>query len=171
MKPTLFQRMDMWARNLLPVGMTLMLLLVNVAPTRIPGFAGLVPVLTLMSVFYWAIYRPDLMPAYAAFMVGLLYDVISGIPIGVNALVCLLVHGVTVSQRRFFLGNTFVVTWWAFAVIAAGAAIISWLLVAVLVSFSIRGKAVMFEYLMTISLYPLVSWLLARTQVAFLKPA
>lgn len=163
--------MDLWVRHLLPVGMTLALVLLTVMPTRIPGFAGVAPLLALTSVFYWSIFRPDLLPAYAAFLIGLLYDIVSGMPLGVYALVLLLVQGVTAAQRRFFLGKSFVVAWCAFGVVAGAGMILSWLLVSMLLSTFVEPQAVMFEYLMTLSLYPVLSWLLARTQVAFLRDA
>ena len=171
MRPTLLQRMDQWVRHLLPVGVTLLLLLVNVTPARIPDYATVAPILTLMSVFYWSIYRPDLLPSYAAFAVGLLFDVISGGPLGVNALVLLLVQGITASQRRFFLGNAFPVAWWGFAMMAGGAVTAAWMLVAVLLGSPIGLRPVLFEYMLTVALYPLLSWAMARTQVAFLKQA
>jgi rod shape-determining protein MreD len=163
--------MDLWVRHWLPVGVTLFLLLLTVVPTRIPGFAGVAPLLALMSVFYWSIFRPDLLPYYAAFLIGLLYDVISGTPLGVNALMLLLVRGVTGSQRRFFLGKSFLVAWSAFAMVAGGGMLLSWLLVSMLHAALLEPQAVMFEYLMTLSLYPVLSWMLARTQAAFLREA
>lgn len=160
--------MDLWARHLVPFLVTLFFLLLAMVPTRIPGFAGVAPVLTLMCVFYWAIYRPDLLPAAAAFGLGLLHDIASGTPLGVNALVLLLVQGLTSSQRKFFLGNTFLVAWWGFGLIAAGAMAVTWGLIALLSGMA-APRTVLFEYLMTLSLYPVVSWILARTQVAFLR--
>ncbi|MBF0391925.1 MAG: rod shape-determining protein MreD [Alphaproteobacteria bacterium] len=171
MKPSLVNRMDIWARHLVPFGLTLCLLLVNVTPTRIPGFAGVAPMLPMMAVFYWAIFRPDLLPAWVAFVIGLLFDVVSGTPLGVNALVLLLVQGVTSAQRRFFLGNTFVVAWWGFGMIAAGASTLAWMLVSLLIDGRIAFRAVLFEYLLTVSLYPVVAWVLARTQVMLLRQA
>lgn len=169
MKPSLFQRMDSWVRQLLPLGSTVTLLLINLIPSRIPGFAGVAPELTLMGVYYWSIYRPDLMSPLAAFALGLLHDILSGTPLGVNAAVFVLVQGTTASQRRFFLGNAFVAAWWGFGLVAMAAIALSWLLTSLVYGQIIQPRAVVFEYLMTLSLYPVVSWLLARTQVVFLR--
>lgn len=169
MKPSLFHRMDLWIRHLVPFGVTLILLMIGLVPTRLPAFAIIAPILPLMGVYYWSIYRPDLMPPSAAFLLGLLHDIIAGMPLGVSALVMLAVQAVTASQRRFFLGNTFFVAWWGFALMALGAMTAIWLLACMLFAHIIPPKAVMFEYLVTISAYPVVSWLLARTQVAFLR--
>lgn len=169
MKPTVWVRMDTWVRHMVPVGVTLFLLLLTAVPSRIPGFAAIFPMLPLMGVYYWAIYRPDLLPAWVAFLVGLLYDMIAGTPVGVNALVMLLVQGTSASQRKFFLGKSFAVAWWAFGLLAAGAVGLAWLLVSVLGGRAVDPAPVMFEYLLTLAVFPLLTWALARTQMAFLK--
>ena len=169
MKPSIWVRMDTWVRHLVPVTVTIILLLLTAVPTRLPGFAAIAPLLPLMGVYYWAIYRPDLLPAWVAFLIGLLYDIMAGTPLGVNALVLLLVQGVSAAQRRFFLGKSFMVAWWAFGLLAAGSIGLSWILVVVLSARMIDATPVIFEYLLTMGLFPLLTWLLARTQMAFLK--
>lgn len=169
MKPSLFQRMDLWVRHCVPVGTALALLLLNLVPTRIPGFAGVTPGLVLMAAFYWSIYRPDLFTPVSAFLVGVVYDVLAGTPVGVTPFVLLAVQGATASQRRFFLGNTFFVAWWGFGLVALGAMALQWVLVSAVLGRVVETRAVVFSYLLTLSVYPVVSWTLARTQVAFLR--
>ncbi|CAA7620474.1 rod shape-determining protein MreD [Magnetospirillum sp. UT-4] len=169
MKPSVWVRLDAWVRHLVPFGVTLVLLLLTAVPTHLPGFGAVAPMLPLMGVYYWAIYRPDLLPAWAAFLIGLLYDVIAGTPLGAVALVLLLVQGVAASQRKFFLGKSFIVTWWAFGLLAGGATGLTWVLVTVLNGRAADAGPVIFEYLLMLALFPLMTWTLARTQMAFLK--
>ncbi|HTH15952.1 MAG TPA: rod shape-determining protein MreD [Magnetospirillum sp.] len=169
MKSSIWVRMDTWVRHLVPISVTIFLLLLTAIPTHMPGFAGIAPVLPMIGVYYWAIYRPDLLPAWAAFLVGFLYDIISGTPLGVNALVLLLVQGTAASQRKFFLGKSFMVAWWAFGLLAAGAIGLSWILVVILTGTVLDALPVIFEYLLTMGLFPVLTWALARTQMAFLK--
>jgi rod shape-determining protein MreD len=169
MKASVWVRMDTWVRHLVPFSITLLLLLVTTIPTHVPGFAAVAPMLPLMGVYYWAIYRPDLLPAWSAFVIGMLYDVVAGTPLGVNALVMLLVQGVAASQRKFFLGKSFAVTWWAFGLLTAGAVGLAWLLVSALDGRTVDPAPVIFEYLMTLSVFPLLTRALARTQMTLLK--
>lgn len=169
MKASIWVKMDTWVRHLVPFSATLLLLLVTSIPTHIPGLAGIAPMLPLMGVYYWAIYRPDLLPAWLAFVIGLLYDIVAGTPLGVNGLVMLLVQGTAASQRKFFLGKSFAVTWWAFALLTGGAIGLAWLLMSVLLGRTIDPVPVVFEYLMTLCFFPILTWLLARTQMAFLR--
>lgn len=169
MKPSIWLRMDTWVRHLVPIGVTLMLLLLTAVPVRLPGLACITPMLPMMGVYYWAIYRPDLLPAWIAFVIGLLYDIIAGTPLGVNALVLVLVQGTAASQRKFFLGKSFMVAWWAFGLLAAGAIGLSWLLVSMLLGAAIDPAPVLFQYLLTMGIFPALTWALAGTQMAFLK--
>ncbi|PKU24626.1 rod shape-determining protein MreD [Telmatospirillum siberiense] len=169
MKGTLLQRIDQWFRHLLPVGSVLLLILINALPTRLPGFAAVVPLLPLIGIYYWSIYRPDLMPPALAFGLGLLNDVIAGLPLGVSSLIYLLAQGMTASQRRFFHGKPFRIAWWGFGLVSACALALQWLLVSLLLGHTLEPRAVMFEFLMTLFFYPLLSWFFARIQLALLR--
>ncbi|MBF0324135.1 rod shape-determining protein MreD [Magnetospirillum moscoviense] len=171
MKPSVWVQMDGWVRHIVPTGVTLFLLFLTAIPTHIPGLAGITPMLPMMGVYYWAIYRPDLLPAWAAFLIGLLHDIIAGTPFGVNALVMVLVQGVSASQRKFFLGKSFMVAWWAFSLLAAGASALSWLMTSILSGRVIDPGPAFFQYFLTLGLFPLLTRVLARTQMAFLKEA
>ncbi len=169
MKGSVLQRLDQLVRQLLPVGLTLLLVLLDATPTRLPGFAAVAPLLPLISVYYWAIYRPDLLPSSVAFGLGLINDVIIGTPLGVSSLVYLLVQGMTASQRRFFHGKSFLVAWWAFGLVAMAALTLQWILVSIIFGHALEPKAVVVEFVMTVSFYPLLSWLFVRTQLALMR--
>ena len=169
MKPTFGQRLDIVTRNSLPVLLTLLLVLLNVIPLHIPGLSQVMPVFPLMAVYHWAIYRPHLMPPLAVFFIGACYDVLSGTPLGVNALVFLIVYGVVVFQQRFFAGKSFVVVWLGFGLMALGASVVSWTLVSILAVAVVEPKAVFFQFVMNFSCFPLLAWLFLYFQNAYLK--
>lgn len=171
MRPSLLQRMDQWARHLVPLGMTLLLVLATLIPARMPGWAGVVPLLPLMSVYYWSIFRPDLMPAALCFGIGLVYDIVGGTPLGVNTLVFLLVHGAVASQRRFFLNKPFFIAWVAFAIVGGGAMTTSWVLVSILNSTWMDPLPLAISYALTVALYPILSWLMVKIQMRLLRDA
>lgn len=163
------QRLDQWARHLLPVGSALVLMLIAATPFPMPGVAQVMPLLGLMAIHYWAIFRPDLLSAPVAFLLGLFQDILVGAPLGIFALVFLLAHGAASSQRRFFLGNAFVVAWWGFALIAAGAVFLDWALLALLFDKAVPGRQALLQYLMTVAAYPPLVWVLARIQAGVLR--
>jgi rod shape-determining protein MreD len=154
--------MDGAARNLFPLGLACVALLLGAAPLYLPEYGAIAPNFALMVVFYWAIYRPDLFPAILAFATGLFQDALMGTPVGLNALLLLFVHGVVVTQRRFFQGKSFAVVWSAFSVITLGASIIGWILAMGLAGALLAPWPGMFAMLLTIALYPFATWILAR---------
>ena len=171
MRPTFWQRLDQLARKLTPFGLTLLLVIVSQIPWHLPGLARVAPLLPLMAVYHWAIHRPELLPAHAVFVIGLLVDLLAGGLVGVNTLVLLSVYGIIYSQRRFFIGKTFQITWLGFALVAAAAAVQTWLLVSAFNLTLMRPDALIFQYLLTALLYPLPAWLFLRWQQVFLRVA
>lgn len=164
MKPTFWQRMDFIARGMTPFGITLVLVVLGQVPLHIPGFAEVAPILPLMAVYHWAIYRPDLLPATAVFFAGLLQDALSGMPFGVNAAVFVLVHMVVMSQQVFFQGKSFLIIWLGFSMVAAGAVALMWALNALVFAAITSVEAAFIQYVVTVGVFPLLAWMLVRWQ-------
>lgn len=171
MRPTLWQRMDTMARHMVPFVLTLMLILLAATPTHMPGMVRVGPMLSLIAVYYWAVYRPDLMGYGSAFTLGVFEDILTGAPLGSGALTLLIATGIVVSQYKFFNGKSFAVTWWAFALVGLLAAGAKWLAVALIYGVVADLQTVAVEYLLTLALYPALGWLLARAQIYLIKDA
>ncbi len=161
--------MDLWLRHIMPFGMTLGLLLLTCLPVHIPGLSGVMPMLPLMSVYYWALFRPDLLPVGTAFAIGLTNDILVGMPLGVNALVLASVQRLATTQRRFFLARSFLASWLAFALLAAGAVGLGWLLMEMMAEHPVGLLQMALAYLATLGLFPAATQMMARAQMAFLK--
>jgi rod shape-determining protein MreD len=146
-----------------------MLLLLAMVPLYLPGYETVAPALALMSVYYWAIHRPDLIRPSVAFAIGLLQDMLTGAPLGMTALVLVLCHWVVVSQRSFFLANSFVLLWVGFAFIVFGAALVQWLAFSMLALTVMPLEAALCQAALTLALFPIFAWLFIRVHRAFLK--
>jgi rod shape-determining protein MreD len=169
-RPTgLTQRIDLAARHVLPVTLTLILLLVSLLPLKLPGLASIMPPLALMGVFYWGVYRPDLLNGLSAFAIGVVYDLLSGLPLGVSALIMLLVHGFAQTRRRSFLSHGFLVVWTGFTLASAGATLIAWLLVSILAGSATDANSAFIQFLLSALLFPLAARLMGLAHQAFLK--
>ena len=167
---TALQRLDRSARLLAPFVMSVILVLLSALPVYVPGYGQIAVDVGLVTVFYWAIYRPDLFPAVAAFTLGLWQDILVGSPIGLHALTLLLANWAIVSQRTFFQGKAFGVIWWSFSLVAFIAAVLSWTVVCALNMTLISPVAVLFQTVLTIGAFPFMAWFLARVQHAVLRP-
>jgi len=169
MRSGLFQQIDRGARHLFPFAFSVLLVVLGVVPLPIPGYGLMAPAFGVMAVYYWAIHRPDLMPAVAVFALGLLQDILTGGPTGVNALVLLLVYGVMRNQRRPFLGKPFPVMWFGFVIVAPCALAVQWLVASIALDRMIPPASAGIELLFTLALYPCVTWLFVTGQRAFLR--
>lgn len=170
MRRTIWHRMDALSRQLTPFLLAVCLVLLGVVALHIPGWARIAPLLSFMAVYHWAIYRVDLMPGYAVFLIGLLQDVLAGTPLGVFTLIYLLAYGIAVSQQRYLTGRTFFVVWLGFALISAGAMGLGWLMVSAFKGGVIDPAALLHQYLLGIGLYPLVARLFLTWQARVLRP-
>lgn len=169
MDTTFWQRLDSLARRMLPVAITLVLAMAAAVPLHIPGYAPVAPAVTLIAVYYWTIFRPDLMPAPAVFAVGLFQDVLSGTPLGVNALVLLLVFAVVFGQRRFFLGKSFLVMWWGFALVVVGALATGWMAFSGLEGAVLNPLPAIFQGTVTLAIFPVLTRIFIRSQQILLR--
>ena len=142
------------------IGFLLILNLVNFA---IPHAGDIRPLFLLMAIYYWAIFRPTLIPPVMAFAWGILFDMLAGLPVGMNALLFLIIQWVVRDQRLFLMGQSFMTLWLGFAVTALAYGIIQWLLFAVF-SLSLPDyRPAAGTIVLSIGLFPLVSFLLVVT--------
>jgi rod shape-determining protein MreD len=168
---SIFNQLDTWARNLAPFALTMLSLIIANMPLHLPYFIPLGLGLPMISVYYWAIHRPSLLPAPAVFLVGLIGDLMGAAPLGVGTLLLLLVYAIALSQRRLFFGQPFLVVWWGFMMIAAGAMALGWILAGFVAEAPLDPKPAIFAYVMAIALYPALADLFARAQRSLLRPA
>lgn len=169
MKQGLWAELDALARKCSPFAITLVLVLISIVPAHTPGYPQIAPLIPLMAVYHWAVNRPELLPAFAVFTIGLLVDTLGGTPIGVNALVFLAVYGLVAAQRRFLLGKPFWIAWLGFALTAAAAALQTWVLLSLFETTLLAPDAIVFQYLTTLGCFPILAWILLRWQRAYLQ--
>ena len=158
------QRIDNPFARLLPLATTLLATIITIQPAHIPGYAALTPAFTLMAVYHWTVYRPDLLPPLALFLVGMTQDLLAGVPPGATALVLLLARAVVLRQRRHFVNRPFPFVWAGFTALTGGAMLFFWTLYCLLDGVLVDFRGTVFRAVLTISMFPIASFLLGRTQ-------
>jgi rod shape-determining protein MreD len=153
-----WQRIEWWLRAVVPFALTLLLTLISTLPLGIHGLGPVMPVLPAIAIYYWAIYRPDLLPLIATFFIGLVHDGLTGAPIGLTSLVLLLLHGAAGSQRKFFDRKGLAVTWVGFGIFATAAGLLSWASASLFYWRLMDLSPVAVQWLLTIAAYPLIAW-------------
>jgi len=154
--------------SLLPVATTILAMLVSIQPIQITGYAAVTPAFTLMAVYHWTMYRPDLLPALALFVIGTVQDLLSGELLGMTALILLISRAFLLSQRRHFVNRPFPFVWAGVSLLTGGAMLLLWSLHSLLAAELLDFRSTMFRTVLTISFYPVASFLLGRSQRALL---
>ena len=98
-RATLGRRLDIAARHAFPAGCTILLMLLTETPFGIADQATLLPAVTLACVYFWSLFRPAAMPPPVVFLIGLLFDLLGYLPLGVGPLTLLVVHGFALRWR------------------------------------------------------------------------
>lgn len=104
------------------------LFILNVTAISYP-FAGVLQApFLIMAIYYWSVFRPTLLPFWLVFAAGILVDLLTALPLGVSAFVFVLVRWLVADQRRFLMGQPFIMMWSGFVVVLLIVALIEWLL-------------------------------------------
>lgn len=112
------------------------------------------PLIPLVVVFFWSIYGPDYMPPLSVFVIGVLQDLLTGGPLGLWAVVYLVTQYIVLSQRPYFLGREQKVVWIGFALAAAGASVILWLVMSLMSGVILPVGALVAQMVATVLIYP-----------------
>jgi rod shape-determining protein MreD len=166
---SLWLRLDIAARKLAPLLLTLVLVILSQVPMQLPASMPISPAFAVISIYFWGLHQPDVMPAPAVFAVGLFQDILGGLPIGLNAFMLLVLYGLVVSQRRYFFGKSFGVLWWGFAMLAIVAGFMQWAMMSVFSGRLLAVAPVAVEQLTTAALYPVVAYIFVLTHRSILR--
>lgn len=102
------------------------LFLLNLTSFSVAHTAEIKPFFVLMAVYYWSVCRPTLLPPAAVFAIGVVMDVLSGLPAGLTAAILVAAQWLVCGQRRYLLGQSYAVLWTGFAITCAAAAFAQW---------------------------------------------
>jgi rod shape-determining protein MreD len=112
--PSFWRRLDAASRHAWPGFCTLFGLFLIGLPLGLPGQAELRPTYAMACVFFWSLYRPAALPAPLVAVIGLLLDLLNISPLGLWAVLLLLLQGSTLAARRRLLPVGFLLNWLAF---------------------------------------------------------
>ena len=161
----ILDKLIFWLRSSIPFVTVLILLLFGLAPTKIPGFSYVVPIYSIIGVYYWSMYKPELFSYGSGFSLGLFEDLLIGLPLGSSSLVILFIQWVIFNQQKLFADDSFVSDWIVFCFISSVALIVKWILIFILSEISFTSFVdLVFVYLLTIFIYPLIALVFTKVR-------
>ena len=142
----------------LPFITVFLLILLEFTPST--PVSGVMPWFAMPAVFYWGLYRPQHLPIWLAFTLGLILDLLSGPVLGLYALMYVMIRQVGMAQRRYIVMRNFIMLWLTFAALLTGlVAIHTFFMTTVGYSYD---TLVPLKYVQTVAIFPVLYYLLAR---------
>jgi rod shape-determining protein MreD len=157
--------------RMLPIATTVAAALLTILPLQVPGYAALTPAFTLMAVYHWTIYRPDLVPPTGLFAVGLAQDLLTGGPVGVGPLLLLVARAAVLRMRRHFVNRSFPFVWAGFTLLGGAAMLGLWMLHCLIDLTVFDPRGAVFRAVLTVAIFPAASFALGRSQRALMGAA
>ncbi len=117
----------------------------------------------LITLYYWFIHRPTLLPMWLVFLAGVVMDAMTGAPLGLNALLFGILRVVITSQRRFLIAQTFPVVWIIFAMVLLAHFFLQWVLHSLIAWRVLSLEGVELFMLGGILIFPILTILLHAT--------
>ncbi len=138
--------------------------LLDLVPLPDAAPSSLAPFLTVCVVYFWTVFRPDLLPPLTVFVIGVVLDATGGLPLGLTALCLLLARALLLPSQRFLLRQPFPVVWAGFLLFVLAVAALRWLLASLFWVRVFPPEPSLLEAALTFACYPPIGWLLARLQ-------
>lgn len=129
----------------------------------LPLVWGVLPNIAVLMLFCWAAVQPGLVPPWVAFLLGLLMDLVTGTPLGVNVLQFIaVVLAVRLTETRVE-AHSLLLDWLAAALLIVGLSLLEWQLLS-FVGRPVPLPPLIAQALTTILSYPLAVRLVGRLQ-------
>lgn len=129
-------------------------------PLRIFGLQAPEPVFAIWPVFAWAMIRPSMLAPFVVLALGLFLDVFWAAPAGLWATSLLIAYGTVLAARNMMVGQSQPMMWFWFAAVTALTLGSGFFISLLKAQNSPNLTAVLWQFLVTIVLYPLAHWLI-----------
>ena len=147
-------------KMVIPFLSVLFLIIIMVLPYNMPLIGDIMPFLTLIGVYYWSVFKPELLPVGVVFVLGLLQDILLGSPLGLTSLLLVVVQQFIYFQGRQFLERDFIFNWFVFVMLVIGFGLLSWGITSLYFRVFLDYLGVIGQILLTIAFYPIITWVL-----------
>lgn len=140
-------------QRLLPLVSTTLLLLLSYMPYFPLTFH---PDVAVICVYYWLLNRSDVFNLFSVFLVGIINDFVSAVPLGASVFELLFLFVLVSNFLKYFNGKPFEVMWCGFMPAAFLSMLAKWFILSVYYSQFLPVVMLLFSILITIAFYPLI---------------
>lgn len=156
MRDSWHEKIRFFLLHRIPLATTLMLMFIFFMPINSVELNYFRPTVGAICVYYWTLKRGYMFGCVSAFWVGLLMDVYSSSPLGLNILFMMLLVLITNWLTRYFQSASFNVCWALFAAVELGQILLKWVILTAYFGHLLSLSEVMISYFSTLMFYPLI---------------
>ena len=148
----------------IPFLTVLFLIIIMILPYNTVLISDIMPFLTLIGVYYWSVFKPELLPIGVVFILGLLQDVLLGSPLGLMPLLLIVVQQFIYNQGQQFLERDYLFNWFFFVMIVAGFGFLNWGITSLYFKTLLDYWSILGQIFLTVAFYPVITGLLGLTK-------
>ena len=142
-----------------PKMLAIFLMLLTVMPYKIISLPAFLPMIDVIFIYYWCLYKPQIVQNWFVFIIGILRDIISINPVGVSALTYLVIRQIILYKRneqaKYKHLQLFSTIWKGFAVIALISILCKWVLLSILSGELFSLQIMILHLTLSILVYPI----------------
>ncbi len=147
---------------LYPKVLVIIFVLISYAPIKLGGFGAMFPSVDLMLIYFWSTHRPELMKNWFVFCIGIFRDILSGAPLGLNALSNLILRNLAVYKKGKHVRH-FILLWQGFALFLGMLLLFKWMVLSFVFDKMVDINTGIMQFLLTLVLYPIFHALFSST--------
>lgn len=154
MQDVILNTIARWGLTLLVI---FVLFILSAIPLEFFNIGEIRPAFMLIAIYYMTILRPSMISSLLVFLIGLMLDLVSSYPLGLNALILVSVQWLVKGQRKLLMSQPFKIVWGGFFLVALVVGFLQWAVLS-LFNFSIYSpKPVIFSALLSSCIFPLLA--------------
>ena len=143
----------------IPLLFSLLLVIMFCMPLDFFEMSGLRPQISIICTYYWIQKRPQAFGLVSAFVLGLIVDMCSTTPLGINCLL-LMLFSFTLNKIFYYIKPaSFLIDWLLFSLSLGLVLLIKWLVLICYFQKYINANTALLNGFSTIMFYPLIAWL------------
>ncbi|GEM_PF-2067298 len=155
------RRLSLWLRLNAPFLMCFFLLIMGLIPWRLEFVSHFAVPFVYIPLFYWTVFKPDLVSPLTVFLLGLCADLLTISPLGYHTFLFLLFYWVVLMERRAFMKRSFLFLWLVFGAFTIALSLFQWLLASLL---NLRWLSLLFftgQGLLLFACFPVLAFVCA----------
>ncbi|MBP5399187.1 MAG: rod shape-determining protein MreD [Alphaproteobacteria bacterium] len=158
-----------WIVKSLPLLFSLLWMILSLIPLRSDLNLVARPMIGLMCVYFWTMYRSDLFGVFSVFVLGMFFDILSIAPFGIYTLLYLIMYVTVINVSKYITEKNFEILWVGFSLLLAGLMFVGWFMSSLYYTQFLPFKSFLFSYFISVALYPLVAGVNAWVMNVFLQ--